>query len=157
MPKQAKKKSPKEKTGVPPKASNPQGTDLLKWTVTPFRQEKKKGIIFALSCLAFLALLYILYREIIWVVLAVAVLVGAYSSHIFPSHYRLTTEGVAIKSLFHGTFKTWSQYTNIRKHPDGVFLVHGIGKKSKLGQFIYFGDRTPAEVVAVVEKYIDRK
>lgn len=153
------KKSEKNKGGKgkqsPQQAKAPaEGSELLKWTVTPFREEPKKGVVFGLSCLLFLALLYILYREIIWVVLAVGVLTAAYSQYIFPSHYRLTTAGVEVRSLFSKTSRAWSQYTSVRKHKDGVFLVYGVGKQSRLGHFLYFGDQKPEAVLAVIAKFI---
>ncbi|MBT9176743.1 MAG: hypothetical protein DDT20_01065 [Firmicutes bacterium] len=154
MKKQVKKKGSKEKPSSQSTPVKAQEGELLKWTATPFREEPKKGAIFGVSCLLFLALLYILYREIIWVVLAVGVLTAAYSSYIFPSHYRLTTAGVEVKSLFHKTSRAWSQYTGMRKHADGVFLVYGIGRKSKLGHFLYFSDQKPEQVLAVIGKFI---
>ncbi|MBT9133965.1 MAG: hypothetical protein DDT37_00603 [Firmicutes bacterium] len=154
MKKQANKRSSKEKPSPRSTSGSAQEVELLRWTATPFREEPKKGAIFVVSCLLFLALLYILYREIIWVVLAVGVLTAAYSSYIFPSHYRLTTAGVDVKSLFHRTTRAWPQYTGMRKHVDGVFLVYGIGRQSKLGHFLYFGDKKPEEVLAVIGRFI---
>jgi hypothetical protein len=154
MKKPQKKKSGKEKPRPQSAPATAEGSELLKWTVTPFREEPKKGVIFGLSCLLFLALLYILYREIIWVVLTVGVLTAAYSQYIFPSHYRLTTAGVEVRSLFSKTQRAWSQYTGVRKHKDGVFLVYGIGKQSRLGHFLYFGDQKPETVLAVIAKFI---
>lgn len=154
MKKPQKKKAGKEKQRPQSVPATAEGSELLKWTVTPFREEPKKGVIFGLSCLLFLALLYILYREIIWVVLAIGVLTASYSQHIFPSHYRLTTAGVEVRSLFSKTSRTWSQYTGVRKHKDGVFLVYGVGKQSKLGHFLYFGDQKPEAVLAIIAKFI---
>lgn len=154
MKKPVKKKGVKEKPSPHGTPIGAQEVELLKWTVTPFREEPKKGVIFGLSCALFIALLYILYREIIWVALAVGVLVAAYGQYIFPSHYRLTTAGVEVKSLFHKVKRAWSQYTGMRKHPDGVFLVYGIGRRSRLGHFLYFGDRKPEEVLAVIGRFI---
>jgi len=152
--KQGKKKGGKEKPSPQRALVTAEGTELLKWTVIPFREEPKKGAIFGLSCILFLALLYILYREIIWVALAVGVLAATYGQYIFPSHYRLTTAGVEVKSLFHKTSRAWSQYTGVRKHKDGVFLVYGIGKQSKLGHFLYFGDQQSEAVLAIIGKFI---
>jgi hypothetical protein len=154
MKKQKSKKNVNEKANKRTATVGAQATEIMKWTATPFREEPKKGAIFGVSCLVFLALLYVLYREIIWVVLAVGVLTVTYSSYIFPSHYRLTTAGVEVKSLLQKTVRAWPQYTGMRKHRDGVFLVYGIGNKSKLGHFLYFADRQPEEVLAVIGRFI---
>lgn len=138
------------------KQVDPEGKVLLQWTVSPFQREARKAKIFTISVLAFLLLLFALYREILWVLFAAVLIIGSFNSFLFPSHYRLTTNGVGIKTGLNQTFKTWADYGRVKHFPDGVFLGLKVGKKSRYGHFLYFGDNNSENILAIVEKHMSR-
>jgi len=143
----------------PPKPDSSRGEELVAWTVRPMQSEPRKAKIFVASTVAFLALVYFAYRELLWVVFTAFVIVTAFNSFVFPSRYRLTTLGVEQKAGLINTFKPWSSIAGVAKFKDGVQLNHGRGKmRNRLnpGMFVYFGEDNSSEILRIVEQYVNQ-
>ncbi|MBS3951236.1 MAG: hypothetical protein KGZ53_11350 [Peptococcaceae bacterium] len=140
--------------------TNIRGEELLAWTVSPLRRDPRKAKIFFASTLAFLALVYVAYWDLMWVAFATVLMVGAFNNFIFPSRYRLTTVGVEQGAGLGYSFKPWSAFLKVVKFKDGVQLSHGKGKlRNRLnpGMFVYFGEDNSSEILRIVDKYISQE
>lgn len=153
----AKRKKPDTPGKQVVEQADVEGRVLLRWSVSPFQRESRKARIFTVSTLGFLVLLFALYRDILWVVFATVLIVGTFNSFLFPSHYRLTTTGVGIKTGLNQTFKKWGDYEKVKKFPDGVYLGLNVGKKGRHGHFLYFGDSNAEDILATIEKYMSSR
>lgn len=100
---------------------------IAEWSVLRSRQEPKKVGIFIAFVIAINALLLGFYRDIyihhpVFVVLGNIILIGSISDFLFPSRFRLTTEGAECRNLLTKKKIPWQDVRNCYLCNDGIKL-----------------------------------
>lgn len=101
----------------------------------------------------------LIYREAVWVILAVVLLSGAVSPYFVVTYYRMDEEGVRLKQLLTRKKKPWTELRSWYPDRNGV-LVSPFDRPSRLenfrGIYLRFGDKR-AEVLSVLETKIGQR
>jgi hypothetical protein len=109
--------------------------------------------------LAIWAAVGLIYREAVWVVLAVILLSGAVTPYFVVTYYRMDEEGVALKQLFTRKKKPWAELRSYYPDRNGV-LVSPFDRPSRLenfrGMYLRFGDKR-AEVLSLLATKIGQR
>jgi hypothetical protein len=131
----------------------------LEWSVWPAKEKPllSLGLIVLLFAI-WIAVGYI-YREAIWVVLAVVLLSGAVAPYFVITRYRLDEEGIATKRYLTPMKKRWEELRSFYPDKNGV-LVSPFAKPSRLenfrGMYLRFGGNREA-VLNVLEERIGQR
>ena len=140
-----------------PNTLNP--TPLLEWSAWPAREKP----LFALGLVLFLLAIWVavgyIYREAVWVLLAVILLLGAVAPFFVITRYRLDEEGVSMKRYVTTMKKRWEELRSYYPDNNGV-LVSPFAKPSRLenfrGVYLRFGGNRE-KVLAVLEQNIGQR
>jgi len=134
-------------------------TPELEWSVWPAKEKPllSLGLIVLLFAI-WIAVGYI-YREAIWVGLAVVLLSGAVAPYFVITRYRLDEEGIATKRYLTPMKKRWEELRSFYPDKNGV-LVSPFAKPSRLenfrGMYLRFGGNREA-VLNVLEERIGQR
>ena len=154
-----------EESKKPPKFSFPtmqpeqpdRGKEIISWSVTPVKYDKKRGIILALSTIAFVLLVYIAYRDWFWPAMALFLSFISFSSFIFPNHYTVTTTGLLYKNGTSVLFRPWERIKRYKTADDGVYLVMQKTVRTRIlgpGIFLYYGDVDRDKLHSLLAEYL---
>lgn len=154
----AKQKTENKGRLVPEKPKMDLGDELLKWSVIPLLHQQKKGIIFGVSTLAFAALVWYA-AGLVYSVVAVAISLGASSSFVLPTTYRLCENGVEIRTAASSTIRKWAVFRKYYSAEDGVLLAYyqrSVREKVARGLFLYFGEMDSRQITDILDDRIDQ-
>jgi hypothetical protein len=134
-------------------------TPPLEWSAWPAREKP----LFALGLVLFLLAIWVavgyVYREAVWVLLAVILLLGAVAPFFVITRYRLDEEGVSMKRFVTTMKKRWEELRSYYPDKNGV-LVSPFAKPSRLenfrGVYLRFGGNRE-KVLAVLEQNIGQR
>jgi hypothetical protein len=125
----------------------------LEWSVWPAKEKPLLTLGLILLLLAIWIGVGYIYREAVWVVLAVVLLSGAVEPYFVVTRFRLDEEGIAVRHLFTTKQKPWAELRSWYPDRNGV-LVSPFAQPSRLenfrGLYLRFGDRR-TQVLAVLE------
>ena len=100
-----------------------------------------------------------IYREVVWVFLAVILLLGAVAPYFVITCYGLDREGISVKRYFTTTRKKWGELRSFYPDKRGV-LVSPFANPSRLenfrGVYLRFGGNRE-KVLAVLEQNIGQR
>lgn len=156
---------PAEESKKPPRFAFPttrqdqpdQGEEIMSWSVTPLKYDQKRGLILGLSTLAFVALVFIAYRDWFWPSIALLLSVVSFSSFIFPNHYKVTTTGLLYRNGAAVVFRPWERITRYKQAEDGVYLVMQKTVRTRIlgpGVFVYYGEVDRTRLHEVLSRYL---
>jgi hypothetical protein len=131
----------------------------LEWSAWPAKEKP----LFTLGIVLFLLAIWIavgyIYREAVWVLLAVILLLGAVAPFFVITRYRLDEEGVSMKRYVTTMKKRWEELRSYYPDKNGV-LVSPFAKPSRLenfrGVYLRFGGNRE-KVLAVLEQNIGQR
>jgi len=134
-------------------------TPLLEWSAWPAREKP----LFTLGLVLFLLAIWVavgyIYREAVWVLLAVILLLGAVAPFFVITRYRLDEEGVSMKRYVTTMKKRWEELRSYYPDKNGV-LVSPFDRPSRLenfrGVYLRFGGNRE-KVLAVLEQNIGQR
>ncbi len=134
-------------------------TPSLEWSAWPAREKP----LFALGLVLFLLAIWFavgyIYREAVWVLLAVILLLGAVAPFFVITRYRLDEEGVSIKRYVTTMKRRWGELRSYYPDKNGV-LVSPFAKPSRLenfrGVYLRFGGNRE-KVLAVLAQNIGQR
>ncbi len=156
-----------EESKKPPKFSFPtmqqeqtdQGQEIMSWSVTPMKYDRRRGVILGLSTFAFVGLVYFAYRDFFWPSMALLLSVISFSSFIFPNHYKATTTGLLYRNGAAVVFRPWNRITKYKVAEDGVYLVMQKTVRTRIlgpGVFLYYGEVDRDKLHEVLSSHIQR-
>ena len=131
----------------------------LEWSAWPAKEKP----LFTLGIVLFLLAIWIavgyIYREAVWVLLAVILLLGAVAPFFVITRYRLDEEGVSMKRYVTTMKKRWEELRSYYPDKNGV-LVSPFAKPSRLenfrGVYLRFGGNRE-KVLAALEQNIGQR
>ena len=132
---------------------------MLEWSAWPAREKP----LFTLGLVLFLLAIWVavgyIYREAVWVLLAVILLLGAVAPFFVITRYRLDEEGVSMKRYVTTMKKRWEELRSYYPDKNGV-LVSPFDRPSRLenfrGVYLRFGGNRE-KVLAVLEQNIGQR
>lgn len=140
-----------------PDTRNP--TSELEWQVWPARERPLLSIGLIVLLIVVWVGVGVIYREVIWVFLAVVLLLGAVAPFFVITRYRLDEEGVSTQRYFATTRKRWAELRSYYPDQNGV-LVSPFSRPSRLenfrGLYLRFGGNREA-VLNVLEMRIGQR
>lgn len=134
------------------------GKELITWSAVPLLQQKRKGIIFAVSTLLFAGLVWY-SSSLVYAVVAIVVSLGASASFALPTTYRLSENGIEMRSPSTATVRKWLVFKNYHLASDGVQLVYhqrSLRDRASRGIFMYFGDVDQEKVKLIIADHIEK-
>lgn len=158
---------PAEDSRKPPKFAFPttrqeqpdQGEEIMGWSVTPMKYDRRRGYILGMSTIAFVILVYIAYRDFFWPGMALLLSMISFSSFIFPNHYKVTTKGLLYRNGAAVVFRPWNRVARYKAADDGVYLVMHKTVRTRIlgpGVFLYYGEVDRARLHDVLSRFIPR-
>ncbi len=131
----------------------------LEWSVWPAKEKPLLTLgLIALLLAIWIAVGYI-YKEPVWVILAIVLLSGAVEPYFVVTRFRMDEEGVAIKHLFTTKKKPWAELRSFYPDRNGV-LVSPFAGPSRLenfrGLYLRFGKRR-GDVLAILDNKLGQK
>jgi hypothetical protein len=136
-----------------------QGEEIMSWSVTPLKYDRRRGVILGLSTFAFVALVYFAYRDFFWPSMALILSVISFSSFIFPNHYKVTTTGLLYRNGAAVVFRPWTRITKFKEADDGVYLVTQKTVRTRIlgpGVFLYYGEVDRTRLHEILTRYIPK-
>jgi len=106
--------------------STPPDTELV-WSVSPFARERAKGASVVLLVLAVTAVTFV-FGGVVIGMFAVLILVGGVGPFYVTTRYRLTPDGVEVKSPFQKVKRPWADFHRAYRGANGVSLSPFAGK-----------------------------
>lgn len=91
---------------------------------------------------------------------AVVATVSPLAPYLFPSTYRLSPEGVEVRTLFSSGVRPWDRFVGYTVYPDGVLLAyprHNLRQRILKGVFLFFGEEDPRPILAYIEERLPAK
>lgn len=134
------------------------GKELLSWSVVPLLHQKNKGMIFAAATLAFAGLVWYA-SSLVYALVAIAVSLGASASFALPTTYRLSENGVEMRTAASSTVRKWLVFRKYYLAPDGVQLAYhqrNLRDRASRGLFFYFGDVDQQKVIKILDAHIEK-
>lgn len=131
----------------------------LEWSAWPAKEKP----LFTLGLVLFLLAIWVgvgyIYREAVWVLLAVILLLGAVAPFFVITRYRLDEEGVSLKRYVTTMKKRWEELRSYYPDKNGV-LVSPFDRPSRLenfrGIYLRFGGNRE-KVLAVLKQNIGQR
>jgi len=96
--------------------------EVLEWTTHPVRRRPWLSVGVTLFVILIGILVYWATDSNVFTVLALVVLYASLAKFYFPTHYRLNSKGVVIKSTTQTLKKPWSMYRSYYPDKKGVLL-----------------------------------
>jgi len=131
----------------------------LEWSVWPAREKPLLSLGLTVLLIAIWVAVGYIYREAVWVLLAVILLLGAVAPFFVITRYRLDEEGVSMKRYVTTMKKRWEEMRSYYPDKNGV-LVSPFVKPSRLenfrGVYLRFGGNRE-KVLAVLEQNIGQR
>lgn len=132
---------------------------LLEWSVWPAKEKPLLSLGLTVLLIAIWVAVGYIYREAVWVLLAVILLLGAVAPFFVITRYRLDEEGVSIKRYVTTMKKRWEELRSYYPDKNGV-LVSPFAKPSRLenfrGIYLRFGGNRE-KVLAVLKQNIGQR
>jgi len=143
---------PAEGSGVEPHS-------VLEWTCHPVRRRPLVSVLVTLFVIAVVMLVFYMTMSRAFAVLAMVILLASLAKFYFPTTYRMSPDGITIKTMTQTLRKDWSQYRSCYPDKNGILLSPFV-QPSRLenfrGMYIMFaGNRD--EVTEYVRAHIGRK
>jgi hypothetical protein len=131
----------------------------LEWQAWPAKERP----LLALGLIVFLLVIWVavgyIYREAVWVLIAIVLLLGAVAPFFVVTRYRLDEEGVSVMRYFTTMRKRWAELRSYYPDRNGV-LVSPFPRPSRLesfrGMYLRFGGNREA-VINVLEMRIGQR
>ena len=131
----------------------------MEWQVWPARERPLLSIGLIVLLIVVWVGVEVIYREVIWVFLAVVLLLGTVAPFFVITRYRLDEEGVSVQRYFATTRKRWAELRSYYPDQNGV-LVSPFSRPSRLenfrGLYLRFGGNREA-VLNVLEMRIGQR
>jgi len=131
----------------------------LEWSAWPAREKPLLSLGLTVLLIAIWVAVGYIYREAVWVLLAVILLLGAVAPFFVITRYRLDEEGVSMKRYVTTMKKRWEELRSYYPDKNGV-LVSPFAKPSRLenfrGVYLRFGGNRE-KVLAVLEQNIGQR
>ena len=128
---------------------------VLEWSVHPVKENRKTSLAVVLFLLLFWTAIYLVFRELVWVLLAVVLLGGSLFSFFTVTAYRLDEKGVTIKRPLTKVFREWSRVRSFYPDRKGV-LLSPFATPSRLenhrGIYLRFGSNREEVLVYLKEQ-----
>lgn len=134
-------------------------TPILEWSVWPAKEKPLLSLGLTVLLIAIWVAVGYIYREAVWVLLAVILLLGAVAPFFVITRYRLDGEGISMKRYVTTMKKRWEELRSYYPDKNGV-LVSPFAKPSRLENFrgVYLRFRGNREkVLAVLEQNIGQR
>ena len=106
----------------------------LEWSAWPAREKPLLSLGLTVLLIAIWVAVGYIYREAVWVLLAVILLLGAVAPFFVITRYRLDEEGVSMKRYVTTMKKRWEELRSYYPDKNGV-LVSPFAKPSRLENF----------------------
>ena len=131
----------------------------LEWSVWPAKEKPLLSLGLTVLLIAIWVAVGYIYREAVWVLLAVILLLGAVAPFFVITRYRLDEEGVSMKRYVTTMKKRWEELRSYYPDKNGV-LVSPFAKPSRLenfrGVYLRFGGNRE-KVLAALEQNIGQR
>src|SRR5262245_25986007 len=106
----------------PARASAADGVDEVRWRVWPARQRPLTAIVLIAGAMILGVLVSRGTQDQVLGIAAPVFVLGSLSSFLLPTEYRLTRDGVTVKSLAMERTRPWSEMRRFEEDRSGVFL-----------------------------------
>jgi hypothetical protein len=129
---------------------------ILEWRVHPVRENPLASVLVGLLLLVIWAGTYLVFHEVIWVILAVIFLGGSLLPFFTVTEYRMDDRGITIRRPLTTVFREWDRVRSYYPDRKGV-LLSPFAAPSRLenfrGVFIRFGPDRQA-VIQYLKKHV---
>jgi hypothetical protein len=139
------------------KDTRPEG-QILEWVSHPAKRKPLVTVMVSLFIAVLVIIVYYMTYSVWFSVLGFVILYGSLSAFYFPTRYRLTDDGIEVKTTFQRLQKKWSQYRTCYPDKNGI-LLSPFARPSRLEnfrglylRFWYNRDEVVAFVRAQIEK-----
>ncbi len=128
----------------------------LEWTCHPVRRRPWVSVLVSLFAIILVVVVYYTTLSKAFAVLALVVLYASLAKFYFPTRYRLTAEGITVKTVTQTIHKDWSLYRSCYADKNGILLSPFV-RPSRLENFrglylMFAGNRD--EVTELVKEQI---
>lgn len=127
----------------------------MEWTVYPYKQDKKKTILAIILIILILVFIYFTLGGLFWALLAGLLLIGSVSSYFLPTSFRVTNDGLTVKTKGRESEFEWDYFKRYHIFDDGIALSP-YKEPSRLdnyrGVFLRFGDADPEKIKELVRE-----
>ena len=94
----------------------------MTWSDWPTKRDPRRGTFAA--CVIVACTLVIAYFDLLLATVGLLALLGACSEVLLPTRYRLTDEGIEVKSVFRYFARPWTRYRRWTETTDGFWLEY---------------------------------
>ncbi len=136
--------------------SQSEDANCLEWHVFPFLDDTRRSVIVVSIIVGVGVTVFLAFRDVFLTLLSLAILLVSLHTFFTKTTYRLSEDGVAVRTVGVRTFKTWSAFKRYSADGKGVTLSP-FAQPSRLDAFrsvrlLFGGNRD--EVVAFISKRI---
>ncbi len=133
--------------------------DVIEWTCHPVKRRPLVSALVTVFIFVVVVIVYYATMSRALGVLAGVIMLGSLAKFYFPTIYRLTPEGITIKTTLQTLRKEWSMYRSCYPDKNGILLspfVHPSRLENFRGTYLMFANNCD-EVTAFVKTHIGRK
>jgi len=94
----------------------------IEWVCHPAQRRPRAAVILTLFLLLLLAGIYASFMDVFLTGLAMLILLGSLAPFYFPTSYRMTEDGISIRTVTGSREKTWDRYRRYEADRYGVLL-----------------------------------
>ncbi|HDL04171.1 MAG TPA: hypothetical protein ENH25_08560 [candidate division Zixibacteria bacterium] len=94
----------------------------LEWICHPAKKNMRTTVLVTIFLFVVIGAVYYATGSVWFGILAVVILFGSLASFYFPTRYRLTEDGIFVKTTAQNLQKKWSQYRSYYMDKNGVLL-----------------------------------
>ena len=130
----------------------------LEWVCHPAKKNTRTTVLVTVFLFVVIAAVYYATASVWFGILAVVILFGSLASFYFPTKYKLTEDGIFVKTTAQTLKKKWSQYRSYYPDKNGVLLspfVRPSRMENFRGIYLKFWYNKD-EVVAFVKEQMDK-
>ncbi|MEW5993312.1 MAG: hypothetical protein AB1744_02820 [Candidatus Zixiibacteriota bacterium] len=130
----------------------------LEWTCHPVKRRPWVSVLVSMFIIVVVVVVYYTTMSKAFAVLAMVIMLASLAKFYFPTGYRLTPDGITVKTTTQTLHKQWSLYRSCYPDKNGI-LLSPFARPSRLESFrgiyvMFSGNRD--EVTAYVEEHIGK-
>ncbi len=132
--------------------------EQISWTVHPLVENWKRTIVLLIFLLSILAIIFISFKSILYLLLSAILLIGPLYKYFLPFHYCCGIEHIIVTACCTKNERPWSDFRSYYVDKNGV-LLSPFAKPTRLenfrGVYVRFGKHPPEDIVNYIHNKLN--